>query len=69
MGSIPIGSTLYKTTLLVYDGVTVDSPDMDVIMEKARNADRAAYELRNMMGTKILDLGRIQGILDGTIKF
>lgn len=40
-------------------------PDMDIIMEKARNADRAAYELRNMLGTKVLDLGRIQGILEG----
>lgn len=47
----------------------MDSPDFDIIMEKARNADRAAYELKNMMGTKILDLGRIQGILEGTIKY
>jgi len=46
----------------------MDSPEMDIVMEKARSADRALYELKNMMGTKILDLGRIQGILDGTIK-
>ncbi len=40
---------------------------MDIIMEKARNADRALYELKNMMGTKILDLGRIQCILEGKL--
>lgn len=66
-GSNPLSSTLYKITLLVYDGVTVDSPEMDIIMEKARNADRALYELKNMMGTKILDLGRIQCILEGKL--
>lgn len=43
----------------------MDSPDMDTVIEKARNADRALYELKNMMGTKILDLGRLQCILEG----
>lgn len=43
----------------------MDSPDMDAIIEKARNADRALFELKNMMGSRVLDLGRLQCILEG----
>ena len=44
----------------------MDSPsEMDIIVEKARNADRALFELKNMLGTQILDLGRLQAILEG----
>lgn len=41
--------------------------DLDLIMEKARNADRALYELNNMMGNHVLDLGRLRGILEGKL--
>lgn len=43
----------------------MDTSDYDTIVEKARNADRALFELRNMIGCGVLDLGRLQCILEG----
>lgn len=41
------------------------NPEFDVMFEKARNADRALYELKNMMGSDVIDLGRLKSILEG----